>query len=125
MAEVGRASRPSPHSSAQFAQEFLLVHAVLESLAAVNENYGDFVVVQATDFSVGVDIDFTPGEAAAAVEFDEALLDDFAEMTSLAGIYDDFPGLRHARQCSSFGAVFPRHGGAQAECPQDERRISR
>jgi hypothetical protein len=40
------------------------------------------------------------------VEFDQALFDDFAEMTSLARINDDFSSLRHAWECSSFGAAF-------------------
>jgi hypothetical protein len=82
---------------------------VLKSLAAVDEDYGDFVVIEASDFGVGVHVDFTPGKAATLVELDEALFDDFAEMTSLAGINDDFPRLRHARECSSLGAGFPRH----------------
>jgi hypothetical protein len=92
--------------SAQFAEEFLLIHAVLKSFVAVDEDYWDLVGVAAPDFGIGVHVDFTPGEAAPLVELDEALFDDFAEMTSLAGINDDFPRLRHARQCSSFGAGF-------------------
>jgi hypothetical protein len=43
------------------------------------------------------------------VELDDALFDDFAEMTSLAGVNEDFPRRRHARECSSFGAGFPMH----------------
>jgi hypothetical protein len=83
----------SPHErslGAQLAEEFLLVHAVLKCLAAVDEDYRDFVVIESPDFGVGVYVDFTPGEAAALVELDDTLLDDFAEMTSLAGIHDDF-----------------------------------
>jgi hypothetical protein len=41
------------------------------------------------------------------VELDEALLDDFAQMAPLAGIDNDFPRPRHARQCNSFAARFP------------------
>jgi hypothetical protein len=88
----------------------MLVHAVLKSFEAVDEDYGDLVVVEASDFGVGVYVDFTPGEAATLVELDDALFDDFTEMTSLAGINDDFPRLRHARECISLGAGFPRHG---------------
>src|SRR6202163_2961659 len=97
-------------SSAQFAQEFLFIHAVLKSFAAVDEDYGDLVGIEAPDFGVGVHVDFTPGEAATLVQLDDALLDDFAEMTSLAGINEDFPRRRHARECSSFGAGFPTRG---------------
>src|SRR6266404_9722035 len=93
-------------SRAQFAQEFLLIHVVLKSFATVDEDDGDFVCIEAANFGVGVDVNFSPGEAATLVELDDALLDDFAEMTSLAGINDDFPRLRHARQCSSLGARF-------------------
>ena len=82
----------------------MFIHAVLEGFAAVDEDYGDFVVVEAADFGVGIYVDFLPGEASAFVEFDEALLDDFAEMASLPGIDDNFPSLRHAGECSSFGA---------------------
>jgi hypothetical protein len=44
------------------------------------------------------------------VELDDALFDDFAEMASLAGINDDFPGL-HARECISLGAGFQHTEG--------------
>jgi len=99
-------------SSAQFAQEFLLVHVVLKRFAAVDEDYGDLVGIAASHFGVGVHVDFPPGEAATLVQLDEALLDDFAEMTSLAGINDDFARGGHSRQFTSFGGGFPRHGGA-------------
>jgi hypothetical protein len=75
---------------------------VLEGFAAVDEDYGDLVVIEASDFGVGVYVDFAPGEAATPVELDDALFDDLAEMTSLAGINDDFPRLRHARECISW-----------------------
>jgi hypothetical protein len=88
-------------SAGQLPQKFLLVHAVLEGFAAVDEDDGDLVVVEAPEGDVGVDVDFAPVEAAAFVEFDEALLDDFAEMTALAGIDNDFPLLH--MQCSLAG----------------------
>jgi hypothetical protein len=49
------------------------------------------------------------------VQLDDALFDDFAEMTSFAGINDDLARLRHPKECSSFGAGFPRHGGSDTE----------
>jgi len=112
-----RARRPFPHepvptrarSSAQFAQEFLFIHVVFKGFAAVDEDYGHLVIVEAPDFGVGVHVDFSPSEAATLVELDDALFDDFAEMTSLAGVNEDFPRRRHARECSSFGAGFPMH----------------
>ncbi len=121
-------TRPFPHersSSAQLAQEFLLIHAVLEGFAAVDEDYGDLIGIEASDFGVGVDVDFSPGEAATLVQLDDALFDDFAEMTSLAGINEDFPRRRHARECSSFGARFPTHrvpGKDGVESRDDDER---
>lgn len=85
-------------SGGQFAEEFLLVHAVLKGLAAIDEDYGHFIVIEASHFGVGVDVDFTPGETASLVELDDALFDNLAEMTSLAGVNNDFPGLHHARK---------------------------
>jgi hypothetical protein len=79
----------------QLAEEFLFVHAVLKRFVAVDEDDGNLVVVEAAEFGVGVDVHLAPAEAAALVEFDEAFLDDFAEMTPLAGIHDDLAGLRH------------------------------
>jgi hypothetical protein len=38
---------------------------VFESLAAINEDDGDIIIELAAEFSVGVDIDFAPSEAAA------------------------------------------------------------
>ena len=60
-AEVGGAGSCS---GAQFAQELPLVHAVLKRFAAVDEDYGDFVGIAAPDFGVGVNVDYTPREAA-------------------------------------------------------------
>src|ERR1039458_1110013 len=98
---------PRARSSAQFAQEFLLIHAVFKRFAAIDEDHGDLVGIEAADFRVRVYIDFAPGKAAMLLQLDDALFDDFAEMTSLAGVNHDFPRRRHARECSSFGAVFP------------------
>jgi hypothetical protein len=82
---------------------------VLKGFAAIDENYGNLVVIAVPDFGVGVYVDFTPGEAATLVELDDALFDDLAEMTSLAGINDDFARLLHSKESSSLSAGFPRH----------------
>jgi hypothetical protein len=113
---IGRAGTASKSGlGAQFAQKFLFVHSVLECLAAVNENDGYFVGVEAANLRVGVDIDFTPGESAAFLKLDETFFDDFTQMTSLAGINNDFPRLRHSTECSSFGAGFPIAVGPRIE----------
>jgi hypothetical protein len=106
-------------SGAQLAQEFLLVHAVFKSFMTIDEDYGDFIIIKATDFGVGVDVDFTPGEAAALVELDDALFDYLAEMTSLAGIDNNFPRLRHAGSVAVLVEAFQ-----PAECQARQRRIS-
>src|SRR5271168_2540143 len=111
-------------SCAEFAEEFLLIHAVLESLAAVDEDDGDLVVIKAADFSIGLHVDFAPVETAPLVELDEALFDNFAEMASLTGIDDDFAGRRHARECSSFGAGFQESGCGTTVRDKEKRRIS-
>ena len=52
----------------EFAQEFGFVHVVLESFAAVDENHGDFVVVEALELRVGVNVDFGQGEDGAVFD---------------------------------------------------------
>jgi hypothetical protein len=78
-------------------QEFLLVHAILEGFAAIDEHDRNFIIKLATEFVVGVDVDFVPGEPTAAGELVKALLHHFAKMASFAGVYGDVTRLRHAR----------------------------
>jgi hypothetical protein len=57
-----------PNDSAlagQPAQEFLLVHAVLESFTAINEDDWNLVAELAAKFGVGVNVDLLPGESSA------------------------------------------------------------
>lgn len=82
-------------SASQLAQEFVFVHAVLEGFPAIDEDDWNFVGELTAKLVVAVHVNFLPSEAAAAMEFVQALLDDLAEMTSLARIEDDLPGLRH------------------------------
>lgn len=86
---------PTTDSRAEFSQEFLLVHPVLESLPAVDEDNRNFVVVKAPEFRVGVHVHLAPCETAPLVKFGQALLDDLAEMAPLAGIHDNLVALRH------------------------------
>ncbi len=83
--------------SSEFAQEFLLVHPILEGFASVDENDWNLVIVEAAEFRVGVDVDLAPVEAAAFVQLRQALLDDFAQVASATGIHDDLTGIRHGR----------------------------
>jgi hypothetical protein len=91
----------------EFAEEFPLVHAVLEGFAAVDKDDGDFIVKLAADFVIGINVDFTPGEAAMAGKLDQAFLHDFAEMASLAGVNHDLAGVWHGRDFSVSALQFP------------------
>ena len=87
----------------------MLVHVVLECFASVDEDDGNFVGVSSADFRIGVYINFAPSEGAVLFEFDEAFLDDLTEVTSLAGVDDDFARTRHTKcESSSFRGLFPR-----------------
>lgn len=56
-------------SSAQFAEEFLLIHAIFESLPAIDEDDRNFIGIEAPDLGVRIDINFTQSEAATLVQF--------------------------------------------------------
>jgi hypothetical protein len=58
----------------QAAEELLLIHAVLESLMSVDEDDWNLVIKLTPQAFIGVHVDLAPLKAAAAVEFDEALL---------------------------------------------------
>jgi len=81
--------------SGELAEEFLLGHAVFESFAAVDEDHGNFVGELAAEIVVGVDINFLPIEAAAAVELGHRFFDDFTKVAALARINNDLPQIRH------------------------------
>ncbi len=81
----------------QLAEKFALVHAVLEGFAAVDEDYGHFVGELTAELLVGVDVDFLPAEQASAFEFDEAFLDDLAEVAALASVDEDLASVSHWR----------------------------
>lgn len=82
-------------------EKLLFVHAILEGLSAINEYHRDFVVELAAKITVGVDVDFLPGEAASSRELAEAFFDDFTQMTSFAGVHDDGSWLGHVGRDSS------------------------
>jgi hypothetical protein len=80
-------------STGELAEKFLLVHTVFKRLATVDKDHRNLIVILAAQTRIRVDIYFAPIEAAAAMEFDKALLNDFAETAALAGVDDDFPML--------------------------------
>jgi hypothetical protein len=91
----------------KLAKKLALVHAVLEGFAAVDEDDGNFIVELAANFVIGINVDFTPGEAPMAGKLDETFLDDFAEMASLTGVNHDLAGVRHGRDFSVSAVQFP------------------
>lgn len=76
-------------SAGEFFEEFLLIQPILEGLTPVDEDYRDFVGELATQAVVGFDVNFTPPEAASALQFRKLLLHNFAKVASLAGIHND------------------------------------
>jgi hypothetical protein len=73
----------------------VFIHAVLESFAAVDEDYGDFVGVETTEVIVGVYVNFLPVESGVALKFSQTFFDDLAQVASLAGVDHDLSGLVH------------------------------
>lgn len=73
------------------AEEFALVHVILEGLAAIDKDDRDLVVELAAKFRIGVYIDFLPSESAVASELRQTLLHQLAEVTTFAGVDDDLP----------------------------------
>jgi hypothetical protein len=73
----------SPH---QRPQKLKPIHAVLERLASVDENYGHLIVVLLSQLRVDIDVHLAPLEVGITLDLRQRLLDDVAEMTSLARI---------------------------------------
>jgi hypothetical protein len=73
----------------KLAEEFLLIHTILEGFTAIDKYNRDFIVELTPEFGVGVDIDFMPCKAATAGELGKAFLNDFAQMTAFARVNDD------------------------------------
>ena len=80
----------------QLAQKLPLVHAVLESLAAVDEHDRHFIIKLPPQFGVTIYVHFLPREPAAARELHKTLLHHFAKVTPLARINHDLARVWHA-----------------------------
>lgn len=80
----------------QLAQELLLVHSILESFSAIDEDDRDLVVELATEIHVRVDINFAPGKSATARKLGKALFHDFTQVATFTGIDDDTGKQWHA-----------------------------
>jgi hypothetical protein len=91
-----RAIRMTGWLAGELAEEFLLVHAVLEGFAPVDEDDWNFIVELAAQFVIGVDVDLVPGETAAARKFAEALFHHFTQVASFARVDDNTAEIWHA-----------------------------
>src|ERR1039458_1389625 len=96
MEETSGACGWKPALARQSAQKFLFVHAVLESLAPVDEDDGHFVIELPPQFGVAIHIHFLPGEPAPARELRQAFLHHLAEVTTFARVDHDLAELWHA-----------------------------
>jgi hypothetical protein len=79
----------------QLAEKFLLIHAVLEGFASVDEDDRDFVVELPPEFTVAIHIYFVPDEAPAARKFAKTLFHHFAQMAALSRVNHDLSLLQH------------------------------
>ena len=74
-------------SPRQHPQKLTPVHAILECLAPIDENYRHLIRVLLSQLRVGIDVHFAPLEVGLALDLRERLLNHVAEMTSLARIH--------------------------------------
>ena len=82
--------------ASQLAEEFLLVHAVLESFATIDEDHGDFVIELPAKFGVGVNVNVAPGKTATAGEFGQTFFYNLTKMAPFTGVNHDVAKLWHA-----------------------------
>jgi hypothetical protein len=80
----------------QLPKKILLIHAVFEGLAAIDEDDGDFIVELSAEIGVAIHVNFAPGETATARKLGETLFDDLTEVTSSARIQNDAAEFCHA-----------------------------
>jgi len=80
----------------QLAKEFLLVHAVLEGFAAVDEDHRDLVGKPPPQVIVSIDVYVAPVKTTSTLQLGETLLDNLAQVAPFAGIHHHFSrhGLR-------------------------------
>ena len=63
-------------------KELILIHAILECLAAVNKDDGHLIVVLPPQLRVTIDVDLMPHKFSLTLGDLERLFDNVAEMTS-------------------------------------------
>jgi hypothetical protein len=87
------------------------VHAILECLASIDENYGHLIVVLPMELRIGIDVHLAPLEVRLALDLRKGLLNCVAKMTSFARIHHYVVHLAivnadvsHAVKCSAYAA---------------------
>ena len=104
---MNRYERPATGLTGQFLQEFLFIQPVFEGLSAVDENYGNLVSELALELVVGFDVNFPPAKATPALQLRKLFFHDFAKVTSLPGIHNNFAQDGHRAESSKPENSFP------------------
>ena len=77
-------------SSRQHLKKALTIHALLESLAPIDENHRDLLVVPLTQLRVGIDVHLVPLKSGRVLDIRERLLNHVTQMTSFTRIHYHF-----------------------------------
>lgn len=77
------------------ANKILFCHVIFKCLASINKEHRHFVAEFAAEIGVGVHINFAPGEAASAMDFNNTFLHNLTKVASFAGVNDHFSYRRH------------------------------
>jgi hypothetical protein len=94
--KINKGQTAADFSAGQLPKKFLLVHAVLEGFAPIDENDRYLIIELPTEFRVTIHIHFLPCESAASRQLVKALLHHFAKMTASARVHHYLAGFRHA-----------------------------
>jgi hypothetical protein len=62
------------------------IHAILERLASVDENYRHLIIVGLPQLGIDIDVNLAPLEVGVALNLGKRLLDEVTEMTTFARI---------------------------------------
>jgi hypothetical protein len=87
------------------------VHAILECLASIDENYRHLIVVLPMQLRVGINVHLAPLEVRLALDLPKGFLNCLAKMTSFARIHHYVvhlaivnPDVSPAVKCSAYAA---------------------
>ena len=95
---------------------------VLEGLVAVDEDDRDFIGKAAAKLVVRFHVNFAPGKSAAALQFRQRFLDDFAKMANFAGIKSDLAEAVHGRSLA--GLIVREKGVGSTQLARRDRYLA-